>query len=130
MEHVDVEEVEEEDPDVHFKRKREGGSRRKRVVKRPRHYTPTIIAEGESTVAPPPPTPLVIRLSAPRQTVGKAVPDLSKTSPVLAVYTYIFHTAHCLSNDSGTDTARDPRAEAVGEQGDYYDPLFTYKEGD
>ena len=25
---------------------------------------------------------------------------------------------------------RDPRAEAVGEQGDYYDPLFTYKEGD
>ena len=36
MEHVDVEEVEEEDPDVHFKRKREGGSRRKRVVKKPR----------------------------------------------------------------------------------------------
>ena len=26
--------------------------------------------------------------------------------------------------------ARDLRAEAVGEQGDYYDPLFTYKEGD
>ena len=64
MEHVDVEEVEEEDPNVHFKRKREGGSRRKRVVKRPRRYTPTIIAEGESTMAPPPPTPLVIRLSA------------------------------------------------------------------
>ena len=32
--------------------------------------------------------------------------------------------------DSGTETVRDPRAEAVGEQGDYYDPLFTYKEGD
>ena len=32
--------------------------------------------------------------------------------------------------DSGTETARDPRAETVGEQGDYYDPLFTYKEGD
>ena len=31
MEHVDVEEVEEEDPNVHFKRKQEGGSRRKRV---------------------------------------------------------------------------------------------------
>ena len=41
MEYVDVEEVEEEDADIHFKRKREGGSRRKRVVKRPRRYTPT-----------------------------------------------------------------------------------------
>ena len=36
IEHVDVEEVEEEDPDVHFKRKREGRSRRKRIVKKPR----------------------------------------------------------------------------------------------
>ena len=118
MEHVDMEEVEEEDPDIHFKRKREGGSRRKRVVKRLRRYTPTIIAEGESTVAPPPPAPLVIRLSAPRQTVDKVVHDLSKTSHVLTTYIYIFHTAHCLSYDSGTKTARDPRAEAVGEQGD------------
>ena len=25
---------------------------------------------------------------------------------------------------------RSPRAEAVGEQGEHYDPLFTYKEGD
>jgi len=46
MEDVEVEEVEKEDPDVHFKRKRQGGSRRKRVVKKPRRYTPTIIAEG------------------------------------------------------------------------------------
>ena len=28
----------------------------------------------------------------------------------------------CLTCDSGTET--------VGEQGDYYDPLFTYREGD
>ena len=35
IEHADMEEVEEEDADVHFKRKREGGSRRKRVVKKP-----------------------------------------------------------------------------------------------
>ena len=48
MEYVDVEELEEEEPDVHFKRKREGGSRRKRVVKKPRRYAPTVIAEGES----------------------------------------------------------------------------------
>ena len=25
---------------------------------------------------------------------------------------------------------RDPRAEAAGEQGEHYDPLFTYREGD
>jgi len=62
--------VEEEDPDIHFKRKRQGGSRRKRVVKKPRRYTPTIIGEGESTT-PPPLAPLVIKLSAPRQTVVK-----------------------------------------------------------
>ena len=43
-----TEDVEEEDPDVHFKRKRQGGSRRKRVVKKPRRYTPAVIAEGES----------------------------------------------------------------------------------
>ena len=54
MEDVEVEEVEEEDPDVHFKRKRQGGSRRKRVVKKPRRYTPTVIAEGESAAVPPP----------------------------------------------------------------------------
>ena len=35
-----------------------------------------------------------------------------------------------LSYDSGTETAREPRAEAAREQGDYYDPLFTYKKGD
>ena len=48
MEEVKVEEVEEEDPDIHFKRKRQGGSRRKRVVKKTHRYTPTVIAEGES----------------------------------------------------------------------------------
>ena len=87
MEDVEVEEVEEEDPDV--KRKRQGGSCRKRAVKKPRRYTPTIIAEGESAAVPPPPTPLVIKLSASRQTVDKIVPDLSKISSILATYTYI-----------------------------------------
>ena len=51
MEHVDVEEVEEEDADVHFKRKREPGSRRKRVVKKPRRYAPTVVTEGELSAA-------------------------------------------------------------------------------
>ena len=36
----------------------------------------------------------------------------------------------CLSYDSGTETARKLRVEASREQGDSYDPLFTYKEGD
>ena len=31
---------------------------------------------------------------------------------------------------SGTETARESRAEAAREHGDYYDPMFTYKEGD
>ena len=115
MEHVDVEEVAEEDPDVHFKQKREGGSCRKKVVKRPRRYTPTVIAEGESTAMPPPPVPLVIKLSALRQTVDKAAPDLSKISSIFATHTYIFHTAHCFFYDSGTKTVRDPGAEAIGE---------------
>ena len=104
MEDVEVEELEEEDPDVHFKRKRQGGSRRKRVVKKPRRYAPTVIAEGESSAVPPPPAPLVIKLSAPRQTAGKAVPDPSKISFVLAIHSYIFQTAHCLLHDSGPES--------------------------
>ena len=67
---------------------------------------------------PPPPTPLVIKLSALRQTVDKAAPDLSKISSILAIYTYIYFIQLIrLSYDLGTETAREPRAEAVGEQG-------------
>ena len=72
----------------------------------------------------------MIKLSALRQTAGKAVPDPSKISSVLPIHSYIFQTAHCLLRDSGTEAVRDPRAEAVGEQGEHYDPLFTYREGD
>jgi len=42
----------------------------------------------------------------------------------------VFRTAHYLLCDSRTEAVRSPRAEAVGEQGEHYDPLFTYKEGD
>ena len=94
MEDVEVEEV-EEDPDVHFKRKRQGGSCRKRVVKNPRRYTLTIITEGESAAVPPPPALLVVRLSAQKQTTDKAIPGLGKTSFIhFLSCTYIFHTAH------------------------------------
>ena len=42
----------------------------------------------------------------------------------------MFGTAYYLLCDSGIEAVRSPRAEAVGEQGEHYDPLFTYKEGD
>ena len=86
MEHVDVEEVEEEDPDVHLKRKREGGSRRKRVVKKSRRYAPTVVAEGRFPAAAPPPAPLVTELSVPKPTTGEAAPDPGKISFVLVIY--------------------------------------------
>ena len=84
-------------------------------MKKPRRYAPTVIAEGELSAVPPSPAPLVIKLSAPRQTAGKAVPDPSKISSVLEIHSYIFHTAHCLLYDSGTEAVRSQRAEAVGE---------------
>ena len=42
----------------------------------------------------------------------------------------MFHITHGLIYDSGTEAVRSPRAEAAGEQGEHYDPLFTYREGD
>ena len=42
----------------------------------------------------------------------------------------MFHIAHCLLCDSGTEAVRSPRAEAAGEQEEHYDLLFTYREGD
>ena len=42
----------------------------------------------------------------------------------------MFGKAYYLLCDSGTEAVRSPRAEAVGGQGEHYDPLFTYKEGD
>ena len=86
MEVVEVEEVEEVYPDIHFKRKRKGGSRRKRIVKKPHRYAPTVVAEGELSATPPPPAPLVIKLSAPRPTTSKAAPDPGKISSVLVIY--------------------------------------------
>jgi len=87
---VKVEEVEEEDPDVHFKWKRQGGSHRKRVVKKSCRYTSTVIAESESAVVPPPSVPLVIKLSAQKQATDKAIPGLGKTISIFStrIYTY------------------------------------------
>ena len=63
-------------------------------MKKPHRYTPTVITEGESAAVPPPPGPLVIKLSAQKQTTDKAVPGLGKTSFIFSTRTYIFHTAH------------------------------------
>ena len=75
-----VEEVEEEDPDVPLKRRRDGRSRRKRVVKKPHRYAPTVVAEGELPAAAPPPAPLATKSLVPEPTTGKAAPDLGKIS--------------------------------------------------
>jgi len=41
----------------------------------------------------------------------------------------MFRMAYYLLLDTGAEAATSPRAWAIGEQGEYYDPLFTYKEG-
>ena len=66
-----------------LKQKREGGSRRKRVVKKPRRYAPTVVVEGELPAAAPPPAPLVTELSVPKPTTGEAASDPGKISFVL-----------------------------------------------
>ena len=69
-----VEEVEEEDSEVHFKRKRGSGSRRKSSAKKPRRQTPTIVVEGEPSAAPPSAAPLVAEPSVDEPTTGKIGP--------------------------------------------------------
>ena len=66
-----VEEVEEEDSDVHFKRKRGSGSRRKSSAKKPRCQAPTIVVEGELSAAPRPAATLGAELSVAEPTTGK-----------------------------------------------------------
>ena len=74
--------MEEEDSDVHFKRKREGGSRRKSLVKKPRRQAPTIVVEGYPSAAFPPAAPLVAEPSVAEPTTGEFAPDLGKINPV------------------------------------------------
>jgi len=69
-----VEEVEEEDSDVHFKRKRGSGSRRKSLAKKPRRHAPTIVVEGEPSTALPSAAPLVAEPSVAEPTTGKIGP--------------------------------------------------------
>ena len=69
-----MEEVEEEDSDVHFKRKRGSGSRRKSSAKRPRRHAPTIVVEGEPSTALPSAAPLVAEPSVAEPVTGKIGP--------------------------------------------------------
>ena len=54
-------------------------------MKKPRRYAPTVITEGESSAVPPPPAPLVLKLSARRQTADKAAPDPGMINSVLII---------------------------------------------
>ena len=81
-----IEEVEEEGSDVPLKRRRTGGSRRKRLVKKPCRQAPTIVVEGEPSAAFPLAVPLVVNPSVAEPTTGEFAPDLGKISSVLAIY--------------------------------------------
>jgi len=60
------------------------------VVKKPRCYTPTVIAVGESAVVPPPPAPLVIKLVAQKQSTEKAVSDLGNYICPFLLFLFLF----------------------------------------
>jgi len=86
--------MEEEDPDVHFKRKREGESRRKRVIKKPRRHTP-VVAESESVAISSLPVPLIIKLSAQKKAAEKADPGLGKISSHLQYFLISYFIFSC-----------------------------------
>jgi len=88
-----VEEVEEEDSDVHFKRKREGRSRRKSLAKKPRRQAPMVVVEGYPSAAFPPAAPLVAEPSVAEPTTGEFAPDLGKINPVRIICLF------CVPND-------------------------------
>ena len=78
-----VEEAEEEDPDVPLKRKRTGGSRRKQLVKKPHRQAPTVVVEGEPSVAVPPLAPLVVEPSVAEPATGEVVRTWVKSASSL-----------------------------------------------
>jgi len=77
-----VEEVKEADSEVHFKRKRESGSRRKSLAKKPRRQAPTVVVEGYPSTAIPPAAPLAAEPSVAEPASGDFAPDLGKINPV------------------------------------------------
>ena len=84
-----VEEVEEEDSEVHFKRKREGSSRRKSLAKKPRRQAPTIVVEGHPSTAIPPAAPLAAEPSVAEPTSGEFAPGLGKINPVHIIRLFV-----------------------------------------
>ena len=75
-------EEEVKNPDVHFKQKRKGKPRKKRVMKKPRRHTP-VITESESVVIVPPPAPLVIKLSVQKKSPETVAPAFGKINSCL-----------------------------------------------
>jgi len=93
------------------------------VVKKPRRHTPVIV-ESESVAIVSPPAPLIIKLLVQKKATEKTAPGLGKISScsILFSYSLFSHVTNMLSWDTGIEIAE--------EQGDYYNPLFTYREGD
>ena len=81
-----VKEEEEEGSDAPLKRKRTGGSRRKELVKKPCRQAPTVVVEGEPSVAVPPLVPLIVEPSVAKPTIGEVAPDLGEISFVFVIY--------------------------------------------
>ena len=89
-----VEEVEEEDSDVHFKRKRGSGSCRKSLAKKPRRQAPTIVVEDRPSTKIPPAAPLAAEPSVAGPTSGGFAPGLGKINPVHIIRLW------CIPNNS------------------------------
>ena len=92
------------------------------MVKKPRRHTPVIV-ESESVAIVSAPAPLIIKLLVQKKATEKTAPGLGKISScsILFSYSLFSHVTNMLSWDTGIEIAE--------EQGDYYNPLFTYREG-
>ena len=55
-------------------------------MKKPRRQAPTVVIEGELSVALPPLAPLVAEPSVAGPTTGEIAPDLGKVNSVLVIY--------------------------------------------
>ena len=55
-------------------------------MKKPRRQAPTVVVEGEPSVAVPPLAPLVVEPSVAEPATGEVAPDLGKINSVLVIY--------------------------------------------
>ena len=89
-------------------------------MKKPRRQAPTVVAEGYPSIAIPPAAPLAAEPSVVEPTSGEFAPGLGKINLVHIIrpfcgFPLTYHQSFLIVG-----------AEAAGEQGEHYDPLFTY----